>query len=151
MNMKDLKLNILKPVFSLLIILMIVVIVSACGGDDGPSEPTAQEIAQQLLESTWTLENGSIMLDGQNVSANYTGFTLVVADGSFTTTNAGDLFPAIGTWKWVGQTNNQAETGRGKQLTFSTLDATTFVFSFTKTSSNAVAGVSGNYVITLKK
>ena len=152
--MRNFKSIVFRPKYSLLVVLMLVFVISACGGggDDGPSGPTDQEQAQELLEGTWTLNNGgTIVLDGQNVNANYVGFTLVVGDGTFTTTNAGDLFPSTGTWQWVGQTDNQAQTGRGKALTFTTLNATTFAFSFTKTSSNAAAGVSGNYVMTLKK
>jgi hypothetical protein len=148
------KINLGKKSFRLnyLLFLVLFISIASCGGgDDGPALPTDQELAQEILEATWSLGGGgAITLDGRNVANNYNGFTLNIADGTFTTTNAGDLFPASGTWQWVGETDNQVRTGEGKEITISDLSETTFTFSFTKSSGNSVAGVSGNYVITLK-
>ncbi|WP_268123305.1 hypothetical protein [Roseivirga pacifica] len=136
--------------------LILVISASSCGGGGGddPTEPekTPQEIAQEIFEGTWGIDGGgSINLDGTDVSDKYTGFTMNINNGSFTTTNAGELFPASGTWSWVGETDNQVTTGSGKQITLSTLSSSRLVFTFTKTSSNAMAGANGNYTVTLTK
>jgi hypothetical protein len=151
--MKQLKLTLNRHLELILLLVVLVIILSSCGGNGGgPEEPSEQDLAFEKLSGAWTLNNGgSINLDGNNVSANYAGFTLSFTDGSFTTTNAGDLFPASGTWEWVGEATNQIRTGRGKVVTISTLTTSSFQFSFTKNASNAAAGIDGNYVIALNK
>ncbi|KOF02573.1 hypothetical protein AWW67_01065 [Roseivirga seohaensis] len=139
----------------LLLAIVILLITASCGGggggDDNPG-PSEQELAFDKLKGDWGItNNGKIELDGGNVAANYVGFTLSFTNGAFTTTNAGDLFPATGTWEWVGEGTNQIRTGRGKLVTITSLTTTNFEFSFTKTASNSVAGVSGNYVIKVTK
>ena len=143
----------LRSISAVLFILVVVVIASCKRNDDDPPAPeeTAQERAQALLEGTWNIENGSIELDGSDVSNAYEGFILVMGNGTLSTTSAGALFPATGTWSWVGETDNQIETGRGKAIMINTLTATSLIFSFTKTSTNGAAGVSGAYRITLNK
>lgn len=129
-----------------LAVLSLAIVFASCGGDDGPSQ-TPQEIAQELLETTWTMT--AITLDGSDVSDSYTGLTITIGDGTFTTTNAGDLFPATGTWDWIGETNNMIRTGRGKEITLNTLNETSTILSFLKTTGNQAAGISGSYVITM--
>lgn len=119
--------------------------VSSCGGGGGEPEKTPQEIAQELLLTTWNMT--AITLDGSDVSELYPGFSITIGDGSFTTTNAGGLFPAQGTWDWVGDSDNMIMTGRGKSITITTLSASSAVLSFIKTSANQAAGSSGSYVI----
>jgi hypothetical protein len=151
--MKQLKLTLNKHLELILLLVVLTIILSSCGGNGGgPDGPSDQDLAFEKLSGAWTLSNGgSITLDGSNVNANYTGFTLSFTNGSFTTTNAGDLFPASGTWEWVGETTNQIRTGRGKVVTISTLTTSSFQFSFTKNASNGAAGIDGNYVIALNK
>ena len=123
-----------------------------CGGDD-PSEPdqTPQEIAEALFTGTWNLNAGSITLDGVDVTDDYLGFTLNVMVGTYSTTNAGELFPASGTWSWVGTSDAQVTTGSGKEITLSTLSETNLVIQFLKTNANARVGIPGLYVINLSK
>jgi len=151
--MKQLKIALSRHLEIILFLTVLIIILSSCGGKGGGAEePTEQDLAFEKLSGAWSLNNGgSITLDGTNVNANYAGFTLSFTDGSFTTTNAGDLFPASGTWEWVGETSNQIRTGRGKIVTISTLTTSNFQFSFTKNASNAAAGIDGNYVISLNK
>lgn len=152
MNRKMKNLLLIKPIALTLAFIMIIFIAS-CGGDDpSPPEETPQEIAQALLQNNWTIANGgSITLDGSDVSSRYDGFTLNVGNLSFTTTNAGELFPANGTWQWVGTTDNMVTTGNGKEITITQLTTTRFVFSFQKTNQNTAAGVPGSYVVTLTR
>lgn len=151
--MRDLKLTINRHLELILLIVVIIAILSSCGGkDDEPEMPSAQDLAFEKLSGAWTLDNGgSINLDGANVSANYAGFALSFTNGSFSTTNAGDLFPATGTWEWVGESTNQIRTGRGKLVTISNLTTSNFQFSFTKSATNSAAGIEGNYAIVLNK
>lgn len=135
---------------------IIVLSVASCGGgeDEDPEVPeeTPQEIAQALLENNWTIaDGGSITLDGSNISDRYDGFGMNVGNLSFTTTNAGNLFPATGTWQWVGTSDNSVTTGNGKEITITQLSTTRFIFTFQKTDQNAVAGVPGSYVVTLTR
>lgn len=118
---------------------------TSCGGGGGEPEKTPQEIAQELLLTTWNMT--AITLDGSDVSDLYPGFSITIGDGTFSTTNAGGLFPAQGTWDWVGDSNNMILTGRGKSITLTTLSASSAVLSFVKTSANQAAGSSGSYVI----
>lgn len=125
----------------------------ACGGDDTPDEPTAQELALEVLAGQWTLNSGgSILLDGRDVSANYPGFALSFTDGSYTTTNAGELFNATGTWTWVGDSDRMITVDDGKQLNIQILTANELEFSFQLTGSGGEAtGITGSYVVTVTK
>lgn len=148
--------NLINSVLKISIGALMVLVITSCGGggDDTPTPPeeTPQEIAQALLEANWTIASGgSITLDGGDVSNRYDGFALDIDDGTFTTTNAGDLFPATGTWSWVGTTDNQVTTGNGKSITITELTSTRIVFSFQKTNGNVAAGVPGSYIVTLTR
>lgn len=132
--------------FLLSLVILLTLTISSCGGGGGEPEKTPQEIAQELLLTTWTMT--AITLDGSDVSESYPGFSITIGDGTFSTTNAGELFPSQGTWNWVGDTDNMITTGRGKTITITTLSASAAVLSFLKTSANQAAGLSGSYVIT---
>ena len=147
--MKSLKLN----TALIFIIGLLVPAYLSCGGDDSPDEPTAQELAFEILAGQWTLSNGgSILLDGRDVSGNYPGFALSFTDGSYQTTNAGELFNATGTWTWVGDSDSMISVDDGKQLIIQTLSANQLSFSFQLTGSGGdAAGIAGSYVVTLFK
>lgn len=130
----------------------ILIIITSCkgGGSDDTPTPSDQELAQTILETTWEVgSTGSIIVDNTNVTDRYSGFTLTIEDGTYTTTNAGDLFPASGTWEWVGESDDMVITGSGKEITITELTEAQFSFRFLKTEQNAVAGISGNYSMTL--
>lgn len=152
MNLKQ-NTDLLSNGLKLSMIVFFTILMASCGNkDNNPPSPNEQELAQEILEATWSIDDGgSITLDNRDVALNYEGFSLIIGDGTFTTTNAGDLFPASGTWEWVGDTDNQITTGKGKEITITALSTSTFTFSFIKTNTNAVAGVSGNYSITVRR
>ncbi|MFY0593663.1 hypothetical protein [Roseivirga sp.] len=130
---------------------LLLVFITSCGGDDTP-ELTPQEIAEQLLETSWSIANGgSITLDQVDVSDRYQGFSLTIGDATYTTLNAGELFPASGTWEWVGTTDNMVTTGSGKEITITNLSETQIVFRFLKNDQNSAFGIPGNYTITLSR
>ena len=123
----------------------------SCDPDD-PMEPSLQELAFEKLSGQWTLgQFGSIKVDGSNVSANYPGFALSFANGTYTTTNAGDLFKASGTWEWAGESAEVVNLDDGKVVNINSLTTSKFVFSFTKSDGPVRAGLAGNYVVTVEK
>ena len=130
-----------------LALLSISLVIVSCGGDNGEPDRTPQEIAQELFLTTWTMS--AITLDDADVRSSYTGLIITIGDGTFTTTNAGDLFPATGTWDWIGESDNMITTGRGKTITLTTLTESSVILSFTKTQGNQAAGVSGSYEIAM--
>ncbi len=120
------------------------------GGEDSPS---AQALAFEKLAGSWGLSQGSIMVDGQDVSLNYADFALSITDGGYTTTNAGNLFSATGTWEWVDEEAKRISLQDGKEVTIVTLTETSFVFSFSFNGpvANLESGIAGNYTITVNK
>ena len=133
------------------VLIMFVALVIGCQSDD-PTGPTAQEEAFELLAGDWTFgTNGSITLDNQDVSQNYSGFTLSFTDGTYTTTNGGDLFRATGTWTWANQAAGSITLDTNEEVNIIELGLDSFKFSFTHTGRGVAAGTSGKYVVSLEK
>lgn len=125
----------------------------ACGGND---DPTAQELAFEKLSGSWSLSNGgSVVIDGQDASLNFSGFSFSFTDGSYNTANAGDLFRATGTWTWADEAAQRISVDDGKSITIVTLTEQQFVFTFASDGTGGVAnsgeGIAGNYTITVNK
>jgi hypothetical protein len=135
--------------YTLLFVLFIVSALS-CGGDD---DPTLQDLAFEKLSGSWDLsQGGAMIIDGQDASANFVGFAFSFTDGGYTTTNAGDLFRATGTWEWADEAAQQLNIDDGKVLTIQELTETQFVFSFTTNGVGGAAnGIAGNYTITVNQ
>lgn len=127
-------------------------IVSCGGGDDNP-EPSAQELTYEKLAGQWSLPaTRGVVVDGVDRSLNYDGFRLSFTESGYTTTNAGDLFKASGTWDWANSnTVNELSLDDGKSIIIQSLSTTQFVFSFTQSEGGIRAGVSGNYTISVNK
>ncbi|OEK04028.1 hypothetical protein [Roseivirga misakiensis] len=137
-----------------LLLLFISCLYLSCGNDDAP--PNAQELAFERLAGTWDLANGgSIIIDGEDASLNYPNFGLSFTDGGYNTMNAGELFSASGTWEWANEEAGEITLDRLRTIIINDLTETNFQFSFTFTGSggeaNLIDGISGNYVITVKK
>lgn len=146
--MKKLKEELLALEYLIFAIVVMFILTSSCNNDDGPS---LTETAFQQLSGDWSFGvSGQILLDGQNVTLNYPGFTLSFADGTYQTTNGADLFKASGTWQWADNTGTLITIDSGEQLTISTLNLTEFDFSFFH-AGNTRAGIQGNYTISLFK
>ncbi len=125
----------------------------SCGSEEDPS---AQQLAFEKLAGSWDIsQGGSIVIDGQDATANFTGFAFSFTDGGYTTTNAGDMFRASGTWEWVNEEAQELSIDDGKTITIITLTETLFVFSFTSDGNAGTAnhgeGIAGNYTITVNK
>ena len=142
------KINRTKTISTLVLLVMIII---GCSSDD-PNGPTNKEIAFEKLAGNWTFGiSGKIMLDDQDVSLNYPGFTLSFTDGGYTTTNGGDLFRATGTWAWANEAAGSINLDTGEEVTILELSLTNFKFSFTHTGGGVAAGTSGNYTVSLEK
>ena len=127
-----------------------------CAGDDAPSIPTPQEEAFMMLTGGWDInQGGGITLDGNDVSLNYSGFTLSFSDGIYVTDNAGNLFSARGVWNWANEEARIINLDDGKTINIISLTVEEFVFSFQLNSpggvANGVNGINGNYLVTVNK
>ena len=142
----------IRNIYTYTLILALAALSLSCTPDDGPADPKATELAFEMLAGQWTFgQFGSIKVDGSDVSANYSGFALSFTDGGYTTTNAGELFNASGTWEWSDESGRTVSLDDGKTINIQQLTLNKFVFSFTKTDGPVRAGIAGNYVITVEK
>lgn len=131
-------------------LILSMLVFAGCQNDD-PEGITLQQQAFEKLAGDWTFGvDGSIVVDGVDVSANYPGFSLSFADGTYQTTNGADLFDASGTWEWIDDEAGQIRLNDGREITIQTLTENRFVFSFTFVGAVA-AGIAGNYVVTVNK
>lgn len=124
----------------------------------GPDSPVPESVQDQVFErlsGQWDFgDNGFIRVDGSDVSSNYSGFALSFNDGTYTTTNAGSLFNATGTWEWASSDPEEADQiilDDGKTIAINTISAAVFIFSFNKSDGPVRAGVAGNYQIRVEK
>ena len=129
--------------------------VLACGSVD-PSADEAKVLAFENLSGNWTFgTDGSISVDGQDVSLNFEGLALSFTDGGYGTTNAGQLFAASGTWEWGDSEARTVNLDDGKIITISTLTTTRFVFTFSVFADRPVVNsgnsIKGSYLISLNK
>lgn len=142
----------IRSIYTYTLMAALAILSISCTPDDGPATPKATEIAFEKLAGQWTLgQFGSIKLDGADVSANYAGFALSFTNGGYTTTNAGELFNASGTWDWADEAGRVVTLDDGKTVNIQQLTPNKFVFSFTKSDGPVRAGLAGNYVITVEK
>ena len=126
----------------------------SCGGGD--DDPSLQELAFEKLSGSWDIsQGGSIMIDGQDGSLNFQGFSLSFTDGGYNTTNAGELFNALGTWEWVDDEAQLIDLDDGKRLTIVSLTETELVFSFQFNGQGGQANhgesIAGSYIITVNQ
>ncbi|MCE7990428.1 MAG: hypothetical protein HEP71_00555 [Roseivirga sp.] len=144
----------IKPINTIAFLFILGIISAmACGGEEDPS---AQQLAFEKLAGSWDIsEGGSIIIDGQDATANFTGFAFSFTNAGYTTTNAGDMFRASGTWEWADEEARQLSIDDGKIITIVTLTESLFVFSFTSDGNAGTAnhgeGIAGNYTITVNK
>lgn len=140
-----------KSIYTSFLFIGIVLSIVACNTKDPAPEDSPQEQRLELLSKTWNIENGSISLDGADVSANYEGFKITFKEGEFSTEAAGELFPVTGTWSWIDNEATMIKTGRGKEMNLVSINSSELVISFYKSNENAITGAIGNYEIKLNQ
>lgn len=132
----------------LIFMLISISVFSSCQNEENPS---LSELAFEKLSGTWGFgTEGSIRLDGEDISLNYPGFTLSFAEGTYQTTNGADLFRASGTWEWIGDEGNILALDTGEEVTVNALNINELDFSFVHVGSTR-AGIQGNYRVQVFK
>jgi len=135
----------------------------ACGGDDGPSEPTAEELRLTALagDSGVTWRAVSITQDGSPANG-FDNFSLTMrgtADSkTYTSSDADPLIAASGPWAFNGTNLNQLIFNDDSDNVFNisnlNTDATpatvTLTVNFTNPNGGGAAGASGTYVFNLQ-
>ena len=150
---------------SILVLTLFALALGSCGGSDGEPDPQEEQL-QMLAAATWGDQDaatgstepappGTVVVDGQDVSANFLGFSLSFDANRYNTTGAEDLFSATGTWEWVDRNASQLMLDDGKVVTILELTEELFVFSFFFEDTGGVVngsdGISGSYTITLRR
>jgi len=136
-------------VCSLFPICYLLVFLSACGGGDDPSP---QELRLNELSATWAVQQ--VTNDGNNVTSQFTGFTLTArVDKTYNTSNGGNPWPASGTFDFLSDTNiDQLNRSDGTTITINEVTATTLALSLQVNSlRGTAAGITGNFTFSLVK
>jgi hypothetical protein len=141
----------MKSIKTYALLILVLTLIASCKKD--PAAPDDRALAFEKLAGSWALgSTGSIMVDGQDASLNYDGFSMSFTDGGYATINAGDLFNASGTWAWANAEAGEITLDNNRSLVIISLNENEFTFSFTSSGNGGVrAGVAGNYVITVVK
>ena len=125
----------------------------ACGDDDS-SGPTLLEERLEALAGNWVL--GTVNNDGQDVTGQFSGFTLTLTSSeSFTTTNGGNAWPASGTFQLSSTNLNELTRDDGVRVTITTINETNLSLTFQITEVGGTAagsnGITGTFIFNLNK
>lgn len=128
-----------KIIVKIVTICFALVLANGCNEDE-PQTPN--EITEELLKAqVWKLTETKI--DGV-VSDIYDGLTLSFGTKSYTTTNGGKLWPASGTWEFVGDNGDKILRDDGLVITIESINASQLVMSFTWNSTTVDGGRVGS-------
>lgn len=104
-------------------VIVITLLITACGGSDKENE---KDRTNRLLKSTtWKLNR--VTVDGVDKTSDYTGMTLKISDGTYTSTNGEPVWPTSGVWKLVD--NKTAERDGSETVRIEVLSETTLTLS----------------------
>jgi len=114
--------------------------ISGCGKDEPKLTPN--KVTEELLNAqVW--EMTEVKIDGL-VSDLYAGLTLRFGSKTYTTTNGGKVWPATGTWEFVGDKGDKILRGDGLAITIENVDASKLVMSFIWSSTTFDGGREGS-------
>jgi hypothetical protein len=132
-------LNIVKTVVAVFLVLHI----SGCGKDDPkPAGPTANEATEKLLTAkSWQISE--VKVDGV-ISDLYPGLTIAFGSKTFTATNGGPVWPASGTWNFVGESGTKLLRNDGLDITIENISSTQLIILFSWNSSTFTNGRAGS-------
>jgi hypothetical protein len=154
--------------YLLLYILLAFAFITACEDDEDPpvNNDDGNTIAESQLEKlkgkTWSISDAS--RDDENVAEVFEGFTITfsgeindtkdnVINGTFSSTNGGQLFPETGQWLFLSSDvqNKLTLANRETDYSFSDNDNTlTLNFNYAGGAENGkVAGIAGEYEFVL--
>lgn len=127
-------------------LVILLVNLSRCGSSDEEQLTPNQKAEALLISRSWSLTNVSI--DGADSNL-YSGLTLTFKPGNFSSTKSNKVWPASGTWNFVGETGNKIVRNDGVEITIESLSATQFIITFTWNSttyeSRRVNSLKGNH------
>ncbi|MCB0488180.1 MAG: hypothetical protein R2820_14005 [Cyclobacteriaceae bacterium] len=131
----------------LILSLALPLLFASCKKDD--PDPLEQRINE--LTASWKL--GTVTNDSQDVTSQYSGFTLVVTGNNYTTTNGGNPWPVSGTYEVRADNLNTIIRSDGTTITIDEITSSTLVLSFNYAglSSGRVKGVTGSFTFSLVK
>ncbi|MGE0588711.1 MAG: hypothetical protein AB7O48_09065 [Cyclobacteriaceae bacterium] len=131
----------------LILLLALPLLSTSCKKDD--PDPLEERIKE--LTASWKL--GTVTNNNQDVSDQYTGFTLTVAGNNYTTTNGGNPWPASGSYEMRADNLNTIIRSDGTVITIDEISSSTLVLSFNHASlsTGRVNGVTGSFTFLLVK
>lgn len=130
-----------------------------CKKDDGGG-PSEEDMKLEELAATWTLSSAS--LDGDDRTANWTGFTLTATLAkTYSTSGSNDenVWPASGTWEFAGTTGAGLDVlnrSDGVTINIDNVSANALDLSFTYALAKAnkdarITSIEGNWVFKMTR
>ena len=122
---------------------------TSCKNDDDGVDPRTQQIND--LTATWQMS--AVTNDNNDVTDQFTGFTLTVDGLNYRTQNGGNPWPASGTYDFKGDDLNILIRNDGAEITIDELTATSLVlsFNFSSVTGGRTSGVTGDFTFSLTK
>ncbi len=136
----------LSPVVTVVCCLSLLNYLISCNDDDGPS---AEQIRLQEHSATWAL--GSVTNDGNDVTSQFTGFSLSIDQFSFTTENGGNAWPTSGTYSFIENDLDRLQRSDGVEITIDAInnDDLSLSFQVSTLPGGRTAGITGNFIFSL--
>jgi hypothetical protein len=127
-----------------LTIIVISLLITGCGGSEKESE---KDRTNRLLKSTtWNVTR--VTVDGVDKTSDYTGMTLKISDGTYTSTNGESVWPASGVWMLLDKTT--AERDNNETVHIDALSEATLTLSLdwqkTTFGEGRIGSIKGAYV-----
>ena len=87
--------------FKLLIAFLLVttiILFTKCGGDENDLELSEEDLMTEKLAKTWVITSGSVLVDNEVVTADFTNFTISISSNGTYTSNATSLTRTPNPW-----------------------------------------------------
>lgn len=98
-----------------------------------PNQQTEQLLSRQLWELT------SVTID--NISSDlYSGLTISFNSTTYTSLNGGAIWPASGSWSFLGEKGDKILRDDGLEITIETINASQLVINFIWTKTTSTGG-----------
>ena len=127
------------------------VLISGCKEKKTPAK-SDEELQIEKLSKTWVLaaESNPVTVDGNDVSTNWTGFTLTLGDKTYQSTGSDspEVWPASGSWEF-GSNVNTLVRDAGIDISISVTDQSLLLqFDYT-VAGGRLSGIEGTWVFNM--
>ena len=114
-------------------------------------EPDARTVQLEKLTSTWKVK--TVDNDGADVTSQYTGFTLIIDQLTYSTQNGGNPWPASGTYDFKGSDLTKLVRSDNVEVSIDEITDKTLVLTFNYNTVNGgrVNGITGDFTFSLTK